>query len=103
MTLGGSTSLWTPPLLPRTVNFPVAPTFLPIVSLISWGIIQYMPKAGNELKKALTEEKPGPSPMGTGAAALTQILNTMQQRRWMMKMGAQARTPGDKPERENPL
>jgi hypothetical protein len=47
-----------------------------------------MPKAGNELKKAITEEKPGPSPLGTGAAALTQILQSLEQRRMWMAMGA---------------
>jgi hypothetical protein len=61
---------------------------LAIKAILGYGIIISMPKVGNMLKKALTEEKPKPSPMGTGAAALTQILQSLEQRRMWMAMGA---------------
>jgi hypothetical protein len=59
-----------------------------------------MPKVGNELKKAITEEKPKPS--GAGAAAIGQIMEQLlQERRYAMMIGSQARMQ-TQPQKERP-
>ncbi len=89
---------WVPPLISGGQGI------LAIRALLGYGIILYMPKAGNMLKKALTEEKPRPGGMGTGAAALTQIIQSLEQRRMWMAMGAGRRfEPSGKEKIERPV